>query len=285
MMSKASVFDILRRRVRRQQEQPTDVQEVPDLCYDVCTYAARIAQQTGRTPSLCAADSSFMNSYETCTTCITVYTTGDAGNGTSANETISFLSGYINYCNNEGNGTDIVDIKDLLASWSSLEQSQSQIVESLASAGVDVTTTTTSQNATATTTTGTSGAVPSETGNAADSDPSSAAEATAADSSSSSDNIGVIVPAVVVPVVCVLGAVVIAWVLLRRRKKRRELEAAKTDTDSNEGKAQLHADEFRPELSGTAAAEMATDRDEGFVAELPARELVGSELDARGREI
>lgn len=97
-----------------------------------------------------------------------------------------------------------------------------------------------------------------------------------------SPNTKVIVPAVVVPVVvCLIAAAAVIWALMRRRR-RRQMQQDNGFSDGFDGKAQLHADEFRPELEAvTPAKEKSTDPDEHrVVAELPARELVGSEMDA-----
>jgi flagellar basal body-associated protein FliL len=97
----------------------------------------------------------------------------------------------------------------------------------------------------------------------------------------------IIVPAVVVPVVVLLVvAVIAAWAFMhRRQRQQQEVDSSTTPGNNYEGKAQLHADPFRPELDAVATVKgKALSPNESEVAELPARELVGSEMDADGRD-
>lgn len=178
---------------------------------------------------------------------------------------------FIDYCASQGNGTDQIDavaVNTLLASYSSLVASQSALEDALSSRGYNLSTTTD----TPTTTT-------------PETRPTLTASQTAGSGTDGPDtnspNTKVIVPAVVVPVVCLIAAAAVIWALMRRRR-RRQMQQNNGDTDGFDGKAQLHADEFRPELEAvTIAKEKSTDPDENsVVAELPAREPVGNEMDA-----
>jgi hypothetical protein len=53
--------------------------------------------------------------------------------------------------------------------------------------------------------------------------------------------------------------------------------------DGFDDKAQLHADEFRPELDGLAVAKKKPVNVDEDLAELPAREPIGAEMDGLGR--
>ena len=92
----------------------------------------------------------------------------------------------------------------------------------------------------------------------------------------------------VVPVVVVIVAVVVGAIFLRRRRRSKRAQtdsAVAAAEDEYKGKPELHADEFRPELEDNRIVELdivkPTQRD---AAELPAREVVGSEMDAEGRD-
>lgn len=232
------------------------------------------AQSVGKTPDLCDQDSTFSTLVDQCTDCIKEAT--ESGNASSDLVPPEFNQ-FINYCASEGNGTDqinAVEVSTLLLSYSSLVASQSSLEAALSSKGYNVSTTTTDMSTTTT--------------------PESRFTVTVAQTATSSPDIGtnrpdtnssntkVIVPAVVVPVVFCLAAAAVMWALIRRRRRRMQQDNA--DTDEFDGKAQLHADEFRPELEAeamTTAKEKSTDPDRNsVVAELPARELVGSEMDA-----
>lgn len=209
-----------------------------------------------------------------CTNCIKEATKS----GTASEDLIPpEFTQWINYCASEGDGTDQIDaaqVSTLLASYSSLVASQSAIEEALSSKGYDLSTTTTDMP---TTTTPGQRATPTVSETAA-----STPDADMDGSDTNSPNTKVIVPAVVVPVaVCLIAAAAVIWALMRRRR-RRQMQQDSGFPDGFDGKAQLHADEFRPELEAvTPAKEKSTDPDEHrVVAELPARELVGSEMDA-----
>ncbi|OTA66158.1 hypothetical protein K449DRAFT_463187 [Hypoxylon sp. EC38] len=62
---------------------------IPAVCYDVCNNAYIAAQQEGKTPALCAADSNFTIYYETCDNC-----TAETGGA----ENITDLAQFVNYC-------------------------------------------------------------------------------------------------------------------------------------------------------------------------------------------
>jgi hypothetical protein len=85
----------------------------------------------------------------------------------------------------------------------------------------------------------------------------------------------VLAPAITVPTVAaIIGIISGIFFYLRWRRSKQQPVSPPED---EEGKAQLHADEFRPELDGRAInPELAGSQ--SVMAELPARELVGSEM-------
>jgi hypothetical protein len=80
------------------------------------------------------------------------------------------------------------------------------------------------------------------------------------DSSGTDSNISTIVPAVVVPVVVVGIVVVLGFFFVRRRNQQKRLAPIQSSLPPIE-KAQLHADEFRPELDGTNADQSRSELD------------------------
>ena len=232
------------------------------------------AEQVGKSPALCDQDSNFSSLLDQCTDCVREATES----GTASNDLIPpELSQYIDYCASLGNNTDQIDaveVSTLLASYSSLVASQSAIEEALSSVGYNLSTNTTDMP---TTTTPEPRATPTVSETAARSP-----DADMDKPDTNSPNTKVVVPAVVVPVVvCLIAAAAVIWALMRRRR-RQQMQQDNGFPEGFDGKAQLHADEFRPELEAvTPAKEKSTDPDEHrVVAELPARELVGSEMDA-----
>jgi hypothetical protein len=92
---------------------------------------------------------------------------------------------------------------------------------------------------------------------------------------------------VVVPVVVLSLVLVFVGCVLMRRRRRKRIEVQKqhgtlASSDGYDPKAQLHADPFRPELDGRGVvSEVAsTSRETSVMAELPASEPVGSEMDS-----
>ncbi|KAL4782608.1 hypothetical protein BJX76DRAFT_287310 [Aspergillus varians] len=243
--------------------------------------ASLLAQDTGLNPSLCATGSEFMQAYLTCVNCLEdTLSTNETSGGRPAGNQISNLNQIIGYCGGEESGTDTggaLDINSLLSSWSALASTQSAIQATLSSLGYNFSTTPTGTG----TRTGTGVASTTLLGTATATATATATGGTDTGSDSSNSNVKVIVPAVVVPVVVVLiAAVVAAWVFMRRRQRRQGMEQNGVGKEEYEGKAQLHADSFRPELdSAMLVKATSTDRIDG-VAELPAREPVGSEMDA-----
>jgi hypothetical protein len=217
-----------------------------------------------------------MVNVEQCGSCIESYSVSP--NGTAASNPVpADLQQFIDFCDGIGNGTQ-VDINALLSSWSSLQATQSAIQMSLSSLGYNLSTTTTIT--TASTTTGVSNQTATATDPAADSQNTTAEEA------SSSPDVSVIVPAVVVPGVIVpIFLLVVGWLLIiRRRKRRRYQERRSRHSTDLEGKAQLPADPFRPELDGESTMRKQLPgelQEDGIVvAELPAREPAGAEMDS-----
>jgi LPXTG-motif cell wall-anchored protein len=107
---------------------------------------------------------------------------------------------------------------------------------------------------------------------------------------------GVIAGATVGAVVGFLAIVgLLAFFLLRRRKQNRRHHAAETDPHLQGEKAQLHSDDLKPvrkELMGQGVikrkpvppAEMPANEDlERITSELPANEIIGSEMDSQSK--
>ncbi|KAL2870123.1 uncharacterized protein BJX67DRAFT_378661 [Aspergillus lucknowensis] len=278
MLSRGRTLDVLARR-------QTGSGEVPAVCFDDCNNAVLEAQNVGRVPELCAPDSTFTILREECASCITSQISNDnSSDGQSETDTLPpDFDQYIDYCESESDNPDSPDIVSLLESWSSLAATQSAIQETLSSLGYNFLTTSTdvSTGTTSTTLPTTSTTLlptASATGNPTESP-------NANSQSSTSPDIGVIVPAVVVPVVFVsLIAVFAAIFFLRRRRRQTALERERGRKSDYEGKAQLHADAFRPELDAVDAVKKIypSELAQNEVAELPAREPVGSEMDGGG---
>ncbi|KAL2829426.1 hypothetical protein BDW59DRAFT_35739 [Aspergillus cavernicola] len=293
MLNPRSLLDFFTGHVRRQEgsnagtSSGSDTESsVPSVCFDDCNNAAMEAQFVGRSASLCTPNSNFMNLYTHCISCIQEnINTNDTASGLPAGDTVPLLNQFIEYCDSLGNDTDIPEINSLLASWSALSQTQSALQESLASLGYNLTSSTVTISSTDIDRTTTTSPPPTSTlpSTASATDRDSQAE-TGSESSSSPDT-KVIVPAVVVPIVVLLiAAVVAAWAFMDRRNKRRKAREELLD-DGGETKAQLHADSFRPELEAIVTTKKGTDSsNEGEIAELPAREPVGSEMPADGRD-
>lgn len=112
------------------------------------------------------------------------------------------------------------------------------------------------------------------------------AKPTATTTAQSHSNAGVIAPATAVPVIAVAAATsaAILYMRLQRRKRRRTRAATQIAADDvTYEKPQLHSDDLRPELEPTTIPRpqelpLKPDR-----IELPAVELVGSELDICSR--
>jgi LPXTG-motif cell wall-anchored protein len=107
---------------------------------------------------------------------------------------------------------------------------------------------------------------------------------------------GVIAGATVGAVVGFLAIVgLLAFFLLRRRKQNRHHHAAETDPHLQGEKAQLHSDDLKPvrkELMGQGVikrkpvpvAEMPANEDlKRITSELPANEIIGSEMDSQSK--
>ncbi|OJI98002.1 hypothetical protein ASPVEDRAFT_440636 [Aspergillus versicolor CBS 583.65] len=255
----------------RRQDSDTE-SSVPSICYSTCNEAAVEAQQVGKEPALCDQDSTFSTLVDQCTECIKEGTKS----GTASSDLVPpEFNQFIDYCASQGNGTDQInaaEVSTLLVAYSSAVASQSSLEAALSSKGYNFTTTRMDLSSTTPETRLTLTVSQTATGSPDGTD----------GPDTNSPNTKVIVPAVVVPVIFCLAAAAVIWALMRRRRRR--MQQNKGDTDVFDGKAQLHADEFRPELEAeamTTAKEKSTDPDRNsVVAELPARELVGSEMDA-----
>ncbi|KAL4864488.1 hypothetical protein BDV12DRAFT_201098 [Aspergillus spectabilis] len=270
--------------IRRQSESST----LPAPCYDDCNSAYLEAQHTGKVPELCEPGSAFLSLYDVCATCISANLNSTDADSTSPEEEIPDFAQWVGYCEDAGyetgNGTSnggADGINELLASWSSLSSSQSALQASLSSLGFEFSSTASTTSSDGNVNDDTSTTAPPQTSTA----PETANETANQNGTepSNSTDVGVIIPAVVVPVVVVfLIIAVVSWVVRRRRGKRR---AAATLDDSYEGKAQLHGNSSRFELSADSIEyELDGDgsRHGNDIAELPVREIVGSEMDGGG---
>lgn len=85
----------------------------------------------------------------------------------------------------------------------------------------------------------------------------------------------VLAPAIMVPTVAAIIGII--GCIFFYRRWRRSKQRPVSPPEYEEGKVQLHADEFRPELDVRAIDPELADS-QRVMAELPARELVGSEM-------
>jgi hypothetical protein len=227
-----------------------------------------------------------------CTTCIERFIAAD--NGTASQQDLGpTFQQWINYCDSVqiNNSTQEVDINALLSSWSSLAATQSALQQSLSSLGYDFSTTaTTTEGNLVTNTAATLGGDSTLTPTASPADAAAGnrdGNRTNPGDGSESLDVGVVVSAVVVPVVALSLVMVLVSCVLMRRRRRRRIEAQQrqgilASSDGYEGKAQLHSDPFRPELDGRGIVNevASTSRETSVMAELPAREPVGGEMDS-----
>ncbi|KAF9890736.1 hypothetical protein FE257_005602 [Aspergillus nanangensis] len=262
-----------------QRRQQTSTESIPAVCFSSCNDAALEVQSAGKTPAICASNSAFQKLLKTCETCI-----AQNGNSTSSDNALSpSFAQYLNYCADENNDSPAASIRSLLSSKSSLAAEASSVDAQIASlngsSSVASTSasTTVSENATSATQTPNritvyaTGSNTSPPGGGGGGD---------------SPRVSVIVPAVVVPVIVVLVVVVGALLFLRRRRRSKQEQTRHVDGGEEEykGKPELPADPFRPELEANDTAELSTVKPtESEVAELPAREPVGNEMEAGGR--
>ncbi|KAL3481074.1 hypothetical protein BJX99DRAFT_254052 [Aspergillus californicus] len=266
----------LAKKERRQLTNPVEELILPGQCYDDCNTAGL---ESNLTPETC------VSFYDNCVSCAERFANSDDPDSGQSAVVIPGLSPVSVYCANETNSTNTVDLNSLLSSWSSLLETQSALQESLGSLGYNP-----SSFATMTMTTddgvGTVSPPPTTSAPSTASATDSASQNDSTSNSPGSPNVKVIVPAVVVPIVVLLVVVaVVAWALMRRRQKRQTAMGAASGED-HEGKAQLHGDGFRPELDANATTKKKTTLsalNSHAIAELPAREPVGGEMDASER--
>ncbi|KAI9038947.1 uncharacterized protein KD926_010047 [Aspergillus affinis] len=247
-----------------------DITFIPGQCYDDCNDTALGVQQDSKNSSICEANSPFQQALGLCRECINAFAKDD--NSTSCGDNgwdsvRSTFQRFLNLCEGSTNTTDAQKVVELLSSKSVLDCSLAQLT------GTGTGTETTTSALTTTTTSESPGMI--------------TITAIPSNSASSSLNAEVIAPSVVVPVMVVIAAIIAAALFMRRRRRRRQKQTpgddAAIDSDNKSGffgKLELPADSFRPELEGANPAEMRV-ANPGVIAELPAREVVGSELDAR----
>ncbi|KAL4734177.1 hypothetical protein BDV11DRAFT_175006 [Aspergillus similis] len=295
------------RRIWRRQTNPSstdsDLQVIPNACYEPCNSAFLEGQSTGYTPALCAVGSRFSDLVDQCRQCIERFVNSSSSNSTASaasNRTTSDFNEFIAYCSEQGgnsgngNNTDVAEVNNLaeinslLASYSSLTSSESLLQVSLSSLGYTgdfpgSTSATATDDVTASTTSTLGSIATAGEGNRDISNEGRNGSVAENLASSGSSNVSVVAPAVIVPVVALFAGAVLAWALLRRRRKRRGMEGIGPTGDGFNDKAQLHADEFRPELDGLAVAKKKVVIMDEDLAELPAREPVGTEMNGFGR--
>ncbi|KAL2848414.1 hypothetical protein BJY01DRAFT_246426 [Aspergillus pseudoustus] len=260
------IGDLFTSIIRRQSTDSTSdsaVENIPAQCFDVCNSAALEAQHENNNATLCAPNSTFLNLLDSCSRCIEQNVA--AGNGTASPETVAQdFQDWLGFCGSDnGNiGSPVVAIL----------------------AGYDFSTTATAtitgdaQTNIAATPGGSSSTL-TPTGSPTD---TATINGDGGGDGSGSPDIGVLVPAVVVPGVVVFVLLVGCAFMFRRRKQRIQIPRHGALGDGYETKAQLHADPFRSELDGRGLVAEAPSRSDGAstIAELPARELVGSEMDS-----
>ncbi|KAJ5177905.1 uncharacterized protein N7500_000604 [Penicillium coprophilum] len=214
-----------------------EVKNLPNVCYNDCSDAFREMQLSGKEPEICDSDSAFMTNAGNCQMCI-----GKNSNETYEDTILPFFGETLDYCKGiTSNENKTANIESLLSQESSL---QSQ----LASLGYSVSSTGTTNSSPATTT---------DSGNQVTVYRTAEAQPAAA-SSGNDSNISTIVPAVVVPVAVIGMVVVLGFFFVRRRRNRQKRSAHTHSSPPPIEKAQLHADEFRPELEGTNTQGMRT---------------------------
>ncbi|KAL4928885.1 uncharacterized protein BDV17DRAFT_291212 [Aspergillus undulatus] len=289
MLYPSAFIDFIRRGIRRRSTgsgQEVIEQSYPAACLDECSLSSEESQSVGNDPDICSPDSSFWHLYDGCTSCIeeSISTGNSTGNsmGEQAGGNVNELEQFADFCEAERNTTVSVRIDELLSSWSSLASTQSVIQDMLSSLGYNSSSTTTTPNTSifhgSTTITATSTPTASDNQNET---------ARAPVSDSTSPNLGVIIPAIVVPVLIIpLASLFAACVVMGRRRRRRiEFEQRRAAGELYVGKAQHHADPAVAVVKNRASETSRTSA--GEIAELPAREPRGGRMDAssNGRDM
>lgn len=240
--------------------------------------AATKAQSTGKTPELCASNSTFQVALANCQDCVSA----DSNQTSSADQQLSpTFAQWLNFCATENDDSPAASLESLLSSKSSIAAAESSIDARIASLqgnnSIASTSATTTLSGDATSATQPPNQITVYATSSSTNPPSG-----------DSPRVSVIVPAVVAPVVVVIVAAVVGAVYLRRRRRSKRAQMGSAVVAAEEeckGKPELHADEFRPELEDNRTVELdvvkPTQRE---AAELPAREVVGSEMDAKGRD-
>ncbi|OQE44199.1 hypothetical protein PENCOP_c002G06109 [Penicillium coprophilum] len=207
-----------------------DKKKLPAVCYNDCNDAFQEIQLSGKKPEICDSDSAFMINAGNCQTCI-----GKNSNETYEDTLLPLFGETLDYCKGiTSNENKTANIESLLSQESSLQNQ-------LASLGYSVSRTGTTNSSPATATDSGSQVTVYRT---AEAQPTT-------ESSGNDSNISTIVPAVVVPVVVIGIVVVLGFFFIRRRRNRQKRPAHTHSSPPPIEKAQLHADEFRPELEGT----------------------------------
>ncbi|KAJ5210986.1 hypothetical protein N7491_010801 [Penicillium cf. griseofulvum] len=201
----------------------------PAICYSVCNDVVRAVQVSGKSPEICAVNSSFMLSAGDCQSCI-----GRNSNRTYEDTILPLFKETLDYCE------DIATNENKTSHIEALLSQESSLKTQLASLGYSPSSTRPANSLSATMT---------DSGNQVTVYRTAHAQ-TAVDSPGNNSNISTIVPAVVVPVFVVGIIVVLCFFFVRRRNHQKRLAPIQSSLPPIE-KAQLHADEFRPELGGT----------------------------------
>ncbi|OKO95843.1 hypothetical protein PENSUB_10864 [Penicillium subrubescens] len=188
---------------------------------------------------------------------------------TSSSASLNWLSSFkqfLNFCQEQDTGgknnTVIADVSKIV----SLLEEKSLVDAQLSSFGFMDSTTISSVTATSMKTTSTTQSPPRTITSSSTSSPIK---------NGSGPSAQVLAPAITVPTVAaIIGFISCIFFYLRWRRSKQQ---PVSPPEYEEGKAQLHADEFRPELDGRAINPELADS-QRVMAELPARELVGSEM-------
>ncbi|KAL4946601.1 hypothetical protein BDV06DRAFT_218067 [Aspergillus oleicola] len=277
MVYPSGFFGFIARKLRSRQVELESI--IPEECSEECEDAGNIGDEDLKAKNgtnICAPDSALSIAFQDCEACCQRFCKVH-------NLTNQFIvpnyGRYLSVCKTDPDASASL----LLASLSSVDASQTALQTSLADLGYN--------SSMPTTTTATA---PASTMLAAESAGLGTTESasTSKTTSTNSRDLGVLIPAVVVPVVLIpLISLIAACLVMRRRRRRRlEYEQRAAGPSPFEGKAQLHRESFMPELDSatTTKSPMSPSPREIGIEELPAREPVEREMGAsaiaNGRE-
>ncbi|KAL4812145.1 hypothetical protein BDW67DRAFT_193983 [Aspergillus spinulosporus] len=248
----------IRRRQTTSSSTDSDSQVIPNACYETCSGAFLEAQRRGQMAALCADGSTFSYLVDQCRQCIERFVNSSSSNSTasaSSGNTTAELNEFIAYCDEQG-GAAATAMTHSATATDDVTASRSSTLGPAATAG---------------------------SGDRNSSSEGLNGAGTENLTSSGTSDISVIASAVIVPVVALLVGSGLACALIRQWRKRRGMEEIGAAGGGSDDKAQLHADEFRPELDGLAIAKKKVVNMDEDLAELPAREPIWTEMNGLGR--